>query len=329
MKLILIIVLTLMLLNISTTSAQQNENNETNTQINEIEKKVKVVASFYPFYEIAKEIGGNNSVVSSVIPFGTEPHDWEISPQQIPEITEADMIIYNGIGFDAWLGQEEQFRNSLLVDVSKDLELKGNKQEQQQQQESKNSEHNEETVYDEHNSSYDPHIWLDPILVKNISKTISNALIKLDPNNTDSYKQNTNNFIQKLDALDSLIKKSLSNCELKDFIAFHQAFQYFADRYGLTQHTLHESLLPESEIIPQQIIKIIQLAKNLNIDTIYSEELTDPRLSQTLASEIPNGKVLLLSPIEGISQEEQKKSIGYIDKMHMNLENLREGLKCK
>ncbi len=60
-----------------------------------------------------------------------------------------------------------------------------------------------------------------------------------------------------------------------------------------------------------------------------SEELVDPRLSQTLASEIPNGKVLLLSPIEGISQEEQKKSIGYIDKMHMNLENLREGLKCK
>ena len=51
-----------------------------------------------------------------------------------------------------------------------------------------------------------------------------------------------------------------------------------------------------------------------------SEELVDPRLSQTLASEIPNGKVLLL-PIEGITQEEQKKRIGYIDKMHMNLKN--------
>jgi zinc transport system substrate-binding protein len=98
----------------------------------------------------------------------------------------------------------------------------------------------------------------------------------------------------------------LSDCELKDFIAFHQAFQYFADRYDLTQHTIHEGA-PESEILPQQIIKIIQLAKDLNIDTIYSEELADPRLSQTLASEIPNGKVLLLSPIEGISQEEQKK----------------------
>jgi zinc transport system substrate-binding protein len=320
MKLILIAVSTLMLVSLSNINAQQNENNETNKQINE---KVKVVASFYPFYEIAKEIGGNNTIVTSIIPLGAEPHDWEISPQQIPEITEADMIVYNGIGFDTWLGQEEQFRNSLLVDVSKDLQLIGNKQ----QQESKKLEYNEK--YKEHKSVYDPHIWLDPILVKNISKTINNALIKLDPTNTDSYKQNTNNFIQKLDALDSVIKKSLFNCELKDFIAFHQAFQYFADRYGLTQHTVHESISPESEILPQQIIKIIQLAKDLNIDTIYSEELTDPRLSQTLVSEIPNGKVLLLSPIEGLNQEEQKKNIGYIDKMYMNLENLQEGLKCK
>lgn len=320
MKLILFAVLTLMILSLSNINAQQNENNEINKQINE---KVKVVASFYPFYEIAKEIGGNNTIVTSIIPLGAEPHDWEISPQQIPEITEADMIVYNGIGFDTWLGQEEQFRNLLLVDVSKDLQLIGNKQ----QQESKKIEYNEK--YKEHKSVYDPHIWLDPILVKNISKTINNALIKLDPTNTDSYKQNTNNFIQKLDALDSVIKKSLLNCELKDFIAFHQAFQYFADRYGLTQHTVHESISPESEILPQQIIKIIQLAKDLNIDTIYSEELTDPRLTQTLVSEIPNGKVLLLSPIEGLNQEEQKKNIGYIDKMYMNLENLQEGLKCK
>lgn len=320
MKLVFIVISILMILSITNGYAQQNENNDTKQDT----EKITVIASFYPFYEIAKEIGGNNTIITSLIPLGVEPHDWEISPQQIPEITEADIIIYNGIGFDAWLGQEEQFRNSLLVDVSNDLQLIkiGNKQ-----QESKNLEHNEE--HEEHESIYDPHIWLDPVLVKNISKTISNALVKLDPNNIDYYKQNTKNFIHKLDALDSFIKKSLANCELNDFIAFHQAFQYFANRYGLTQHTVHENISPESELLPQQITKIIQLAKDLSIDTIYSEELADPRLSQILASEIPNGKVLLLSPIEGINQEEQKKNIGYIDKMYINLENLQQGLKCK
>jgi zinc transport system substrate-binding protein len=326
MKIFLILIAFFISINLSNINAEQNENNDHQIQIQiHNPEKVKVVASFYPFYEITKEIGGNNTIVTSVIPFGAEPHDWELTPQQIPEIMKADMIIYNGKGFDTWLGQKEQFRNSLLVDVSKDLQLIkiGNKQE------SKNSGYDEKKEHDEHTSTYDPHIWLDPILVKNISKTISNALVKLDPANTDYYKQNTENFIQKLDVLDSLIKKSLANCELKDFISFHQAFQYFANRYGLIQHTVSESISPESEILPQQITKIIQLAKDLNIDTIYSEELANPKLSQILASEIPNGKVLLLSPIEGITQEEQKKDIGYIDKMRMNLENLKEGLKCK
>ena len=320
MKLVFIAMSTLILLLLSLTNgyAQQNENIDTQQD----KEKIKIAASFYPFYEIANEIGGNNTIVTSVIPMGVEPHDWEITPQQIPDIAEADMIIYNGIGFDAWFGKDEQFRNSFLVDISKDLQLI----KIGQQQESENFGQNPQQ--DDHTSRYDPHIWLDPILVKNISKTISNALINLDPNNTHSYLQNTKNFNQRLDILDSQIKKSLANCELKDFLTFHQYFHYFANRYGLTQHAVHGSS-PEGEILPQQIIKTISLAKDLGIDTIYSEELKDPRLSQTLASEIPNGKVLLLSPIEGIKPEEQKKDIDFIDKMKMNLENLKQGLKCK
>ncbi len=311
MNFILFILFTIMILTVPNIYAQQNEINHTK-QNNE---KLEIVASFYPLYEIAKEIGGNNTLVTSVIPFGVEPHDWEIAPQQIPQISKADMIIFNGIGFDSWLGKEEQFRNSFLVDISKDLQLVNIDKQQLGNL--------------KHESTYDPHIWLDPILVKNISQTISNAFIKLDPNNADFYKQNTQNFLLQLDELDSVIKKSLSNCELKDFISFHQAFQYFANRYGLTQHTIHESISPESEILPQQIIKIIKLAKDHNIDTIYSEELVDPKLSQVLASEIPNGKVLLLSPVEGLNREELANNVGYIDKMYMNLENLKQGLKCK
>lgn len=316
MMFVLFVMFILMLSSVLSVYPQQNENSSRQDS-----EKIKVVASFYPFYEIAKEIGGNNTIVTSVIPMGVEPHDWELTPQQIPGIIEADMIIYNGIGFDSWLGKKEQFRNSFLVDISKDLQLI-----KLGQQGSENLGHIDQ-LYDP-TYVYDPHIWLDPILVKNISKTISNALIKLDPDNTDSYFRNTKNFNQELDTLDSLIKKSLANCELKDFITFHESFHYFANRYGLTQHAVHGSS-PEGEILPQQIITIISLAKDLGIDTIYSEELKDPRLSQTLASEIPNGKVLLLSPIEGIEPHEQKKNIDYIDKMKMNLENLKQGLKCK
>ena len=315
-SLVFILVSILILLSISNGYAQQNENRDTKHDT----EKIKVVTSFYPFYEIAKEIGGNNTIVTSVIPIGVEPHDWEITPQRISNIMEADVIIYNGIGFDSWLGKKEQFRNSFLVDISKDLQLiKIGEQALENPGQGRQ--------YDDHTSRYDPHVWLDPIFVKNISNTISSALIKLDPNNTKAYEQNTKNFIQRLDGLDSLIKTSLNNCKLKDFITFHEAFQYFANRYGLNQHAVHGNS-PEGEILPQQIIQIISIAKDLRIDTIYSEELKDPRLSQTLAAEIPNGKVLLLSPIEVLNQEEQKKDIGYIDKMKMNLQSLKQGLKC-
>jgi len=316
MKFLVFILVSILILSISNGYAQQNENRDTKDDT----EKIKVVTSFYPFYEIAKEIGGNNTIVTSVIPIGVEPHDWEITPQRISNIMGADVIIYNGIGFDAWLGKKEQFRNSFLVDISKDLQpIKIGEQELENPEQGRQ--------YDDHTSRYDPHVWLDPIFVKNISNTISSALIKLDPNNTKAYEQNTKNFIQRLDALDSLIKASLNNCELKDFITFHEAFQYFANRYGLNQHAVHGNS-PEGEILPQQIIQIISIAKDLGIDTIYSEELKDPRLSQTLAAEIPNGKVLLLSPIEAMNQEEQNKDIGYIDKMKMNLQSLKQGLKC-
>jgi zinc transport system substrate-binding protein len=313
--LVLILVSIIILLSISNGYTQQNDNLDTQYDT----EKIKVVASFYPFYEIAKEIGGNNTIVTSVIPIGVEPHEWEITPQRISNIMGADVIIYNGIGFDAWLGKKDQFRNSFLVDISKDLQLI-----KIGEQESENP--GQGPQYDDH-TGYDPHVWLDPIFVKHISNTISSALINLDPNNTKAYEQNTKNFIQRLDGLDSLIKTSLNNCELKDFITFHEAFQYFANRYGLNQHAVHGNS-PEGEILPHQIIQIISIAKDLGIDTIYSEELKDPRLSQTLAAEIPNGKVLLLSPIEVMNQDEQKKDTGYIDKMKMNLESLKQGLKC-
>ena len=134
--------------------------------------------------------------------------------------------------------------------------------------------------------------------------------------------------MSELDNLNTNIRSALSNCEKKDFITFHKAFSYFANRYGLTQHSIHEATSPEGEILPQRIQQIINLARDLGLDTIYSEDLADPRLANIIAQEIPNGKVLSLSPIEGINQEEQITGAGYISKMKNNIENLKVGLKC-
>jgi zinc transport system substrate-binding protein len=96
----------------------------------------------------------------------------------------------------------------------------------------------------------------------------------------------------------------------------------------LTQHSI-QGLSPEAEILPQRLQQIAALARDMGLDTIYSGELVDPRFANVIAQEIPNGKVLVLSPIEGANKEEQNAGISYLDKMNENIENLRLGLKCK
>jgi zinc transport system substrate-binding protein len=132
-------------------------------------------------------------------------------------------------------------------------------------------------------------------------ENIRDGLIAIDPNNMDNYLTNTKNFLDQLDILDSGIRTDLQSCKKKDFISFHDSFSYFAERYGLKQHSISKTG-PEEEIKPQRLAEIIQVAKNLDLHVIYTEELIDPRYASAIAQDIPDAKVLVLSPIEGITK---------------------------
>ncbi|PIW35891.1 MAG: ABC transporter substrate-binding protein, partial [Nitrosopumilales archaeon CG15_BIG_FIL_POST_REV_8_21_14_020_33_23] len=104
-----------------------------------------------------------------------------------------------------------------------------------------------------------------------------------------------------------------------DFIAFHDAFSYFADEYGLTQHTVISSYEPHAEPTAKTLENVINKAKQLNLKIIFTEETADPKTSQVIANEI-GGKILVLSPLE-ISGDGT-----YISKMTENLNHLKEAL---
>jgi zinc transport system substrate-binding protein len=262
----------------------------------------KVVASFFPLYDFAKHVGGSKVNVTAMIPVGVEPHDWEPTIQQIQSLLSDDLFIYNGAGIDNWA---DKIETKLKVNASEGLPL----------------------LTDNHRN-HDPHTWLDPVLAKRQVELIRNGLIKADSQNTDYYIQNAQSYIAQLDSLDAKIKSELSTCTKTDFIAFHSAFSYFSNRYGLHQHTiLGED--PEGEIRPQTLEQLVNFAKQYDIHILYSEDLIDPRNAQAIADEIPNGKVLVLSPIEGIKADDQQAGIGYLEKMQQNLENLKAGLDCK
>jgi zinc transport system substrate-binding protein len=295
-------------------STAENSTVSLSPSVSNTTDKVRVVASFYPIFEFAKRVGGDRVEATSLIPVGTEPHDFDPTVQQVQNAETADMVVFNGAGFEG-----ERLRNlnaKFVVDTSKGLNLTGGTFKDPED----NLQANEISI--------DPHIWLDPLLAKQQVEQIRDGLIEIDPRNTEYYSKNANSFLTELDNLDRTIRERLSNCEKRDFIAFHDAFGYFANRYGLTQHSI-QGISPQAETSLQRLQQIIGLARDMGLDAIYSEELADPRLADVIAQEIPNGKVLVLSPIEGISIEERNAGMGYLDKMNENIENLRLGLKCK
>jgi zinc transport system substrate-binding protein len=280
-------------------------NSTTSNSINANHLRLKIVASFYPIYEFVKTVGGNNVNITTLIPIGVEPHNFEPTIQQIQNAESADLIIYNGAGLEKWI---DKIDSKSKVDASQGLNfLKGNDSESA--------------------GTYDPHVWLDPVLAEKEVENIRDALVKVDPANSQYYQSNANKFIAELNTLDNKIKTELTTCDKKDFIAFHNAFTYFANRYGLNQNSIL-GVTPEGEILPQRLQEIIQTARNLGLNIIYSEDLVDPRSAEVIAQEIPNGKVLILSPIEGINADEQKAGIGYLDKMNEDIDNLKIGLQC-
>ncbi|KFM17243.1 Zinc-binding protein AdcA [Marine Group I thaumarchaeote SCGC AAA799-P11] len=277
------------------------------------DSKLKVISSFYPLHEFSQNIGQDKIDAALLTPIGVEPHDWEPTIRDVQQMESSDLIIINGIGFETWVESlEENNFSGTIVDTSNGILIKTIDESDEEHE-----EESEEDSHDEH-ALGDPHIWLNPVLAKIQVQNIANAFSNSDPENRDFYQTNAAAYIKQLDSLDSKIRTDLSTCT-NDFIAFHDAFSYFADEYGLTQHTILSLSDPHGDVSARTLEKVISEARDLNIKVIFSEEAVNHKTSEIIANEI-GGKVLILSPLEVVEDGT------YISKMNDNLENLKEAL---
>lgn len=273
--------------------------------------KLNVVASFYPLYQFSKGVGGDRADVSTLVPSGIEPHDWEPSPGDLISLKNANVFVYNGVGMEPFVDKliaSEEYQNTIFVESTKGIGL------------IKITEENEERFVN------NPHVWLDPILAKQQVDAIRDAFAKADPDNAAYYEQNANDYNTKLDALDAKIRSGLSDCKKDTFMPFHDAYPYFAKRYGLKSLPL-SGISPDSEVTTSELKKFIDYVKENHIQVIFDEELVDPRLAQALADEA-GAKVMVFSPLEGLTDEEIKAGMTYFDKMDENLQNIQVALEC-
>ena len=274
---------------------------DSNQQFTKIDSsKLQVISSFYTLHEFSQNVGQEKVDVTLLVPVGVEPHDWGPTIKDVQRMQQSDLIIINGIGFENWVDNlDETNYRGMIVDTSNEIFVNNLGQEYIP-------------------TSGDPHIWLNPVYAKIQVQNIANAFSNSDPENQQYYQSNAAKYIEQLDLLDSKIRNELSNCN-HDFVAFHDAFSYFAEEYNLNQHTIISSNDPHGEATAKTLENIISISRELNIKVIFSEENVNTKTSEIIANEI-DGKVLVLSPLEVSSDGT------YISKMTENLNNLKEAL---
>lgn len=268
---------------------------------------IKIYASFYPMYFLASEIAADKAEVISMVPAGAEPHDWEPTPKLVIELGKADMLVYNGAGMETWIDNLLSNINrekTKVVDASEGIELLKDE--------------------DLEHGGVDPHIWVSPMRVRQQARTIFEALKEIDPESSEYYSQNWTELDSRLAKLDEDIKAAAGAFKSNVIVVSHEAFGYLAKDYGLEQMSIR-GINPQDEPSLNKMKELAKLCREKNVKYIFFEQLTSPKLSETLAREVGAG-TLVLNDAAGLSEEDIKSGKDYITVMYENLENLKKAL---
>jgi zinc transport system substrate-binding protein len=271
--------------------------------------KLKVSVSFNAMKEFTEAVGKEKVEVSTIIPAGTEPHDFEPKAQDLVGLSTAKVFVYSGFGMEAWAEKAVQSANNpdlVTVEASKGAEP------------IKNTDAGE---IKEH-GQYDPHIWLSLKGAEIEVKNIRTALVKADPSNQDYYEKNCNDFVSQLEALYTEYKKKFQAAPKKSFVTGHAAFGYLCRDFGLEQNSV-EDTFAEGEPNAQQLSELVQYCKQHKVTTIFAEDMASPDVSKTLAQEV-GAKVETIYTVEG---EEEGRT--YLERVKSDLDKIDASLEEK
>ncbi len=179
-----------------------------------------------------------------------------------------------------------------------------------------------------HHGGKDPHIWLDLVLAQTMVDTIAQAFSQKDPANSAFYQANAESYKAKLKDLNARYTTMLDTCQIRTIIyAGHFAFGYFAKRYDLDHVSPYKGFSPDAEPAPKSIKEIIDTIKSVGSNTIYYEELIDPKVARMIAGET-GARLELLHGAHNVAKDEMV-TLSYLKIMEANLPKLKEGLKCQ
>ena len=263
---------------------------------------MQVITTLYPLEYFISRIAEDSVEVANPVPPGVKAHDFEPKPDNIRRLNSADLIVYNGSGFEPWIDRAlESIDGSerIAIETSRGLaDL----------------------------ASGDPHVWLDPLKAIEQVKLIRDGMSRVDSDRADFYTENATSLIAELEQLHARFQSALAECRLREFVTAHDAFGYLAQRYDLEQVPI-AGLSPEAEPSPRDLARLVDRIKELEVRYVLVEVIVSTRLAETLAKEV-GAETLILHPIESLTDDESKRGATYFSIMNANLNNLRTALEC-
>lgn len=249
---------------------------------------IDIVVSIAPQKWLVSQVGGTMISVNTLIGKGQDPHSFQPTPRQIAHLSKARFYFTIDMAFEKTISNRIKHLKTgpQVVDISQNIH---------KIQMDRHTHLEEDHHHADHKAlqPLDPHIWLSPVILKQIATTISDVLIEEDPDNREQYKNNLKKLSNKLENIHAAIKKKLAPFTGSSFYVFHPSFGYFAQTYHLHQEAIEvEGKSPP----PRQLQRLIKKAKDQGAKIIFIQPQFDPKSATAIASAI-DGHVIPLDPL--------------------------------
>lgn len=240
--------------------------------------RLRVVATVAPVGALAAEVGGEHIELRTLVGAGADPHSYEITSSDRRALADADVILRNGLGLDRFLDSALADDADKVVTVTEGVRLRVPGED--------SHDHTEDDGHD--HGDVDPHVWQDIDNAKVMVANIVDAFKEADPEHAAAYEANGTAYAERLDEVDAEIREIIDSIshENRKIVVNHDAFGYFAERYGLeVVGTVIPGLSTSAEPSAREIAELQETIRREGVKAIFAEEAIEPRVARRIAAD--------------------------------------------
>jgi len=282
--------------------------------------KLQVLTSILPVYCLAAQVAGDAAEVQSLLAPGVDAHDFQFTPRERRQFDRADLVVINGLGMEPWLDRLRRSDGAKpILECTAGLELRlirGGLASHRSQASASPAPGQAEA-----GAAPNPHVWLDPSLAMAMVTNILVAMQKADPPHAETYAANAAACVTRLRRLDQEIRDGLASLTHRHLVTQHDAFPYFARRYGLTIAGVLEEF-PEVAPTAKHLAALKQTIRATGVRALFTEPVHAAKLARQFAADL-NLRVAPLDPLE----TGELTASSYEEGMRRNLRSLQSALR--